>query len=42
MVKFVDWIEGDKSIVLTDKKGELIAIDTKSSEVFAEYDVSME
>lgn len=37
---FIDWLENDRTIVLSDIKGELIALDTLSSEVFAEYDVS--
>ena len=41
-IEFLDWIENDKTIVLSDKKGDLIALDTKSSELFAEYDVSQE
>lgn len=41
-VKFFDWIEDDQTIVLSDYKGELLAIETSSSETFAEYDVSLE
>ena len=41
-VESVDWIEEDKTVVISDNKGELIAIDTKTSEIFAEYDVSQE
>lgn len=41
-VKFIDWAENDKTIVLSDFNGELIALETASSETFAEYDVSQE
>jgi len=33
-------LENDRTIVLSDIKGELIALETISNETFAEYDVS--
>ncbi len=41
-IEYLDWLEEDKTVVVSDSKGEMVALDTKSNEIFAEYDVSEE
>lgn len=37
-IEFVTFLERDKVILLGDQKGSLMALDTRSGEIFAEYD----
>lgn len=39
---FAEFVENDRTIVVSDPKGELAALDVRTGEVFAEYDVSRE
>lgn len=34
---FLDWLEDDQTIVVADSFGEMMALQTRSSEAFAEF-----
>ena len=38
-IKFLDWLEDDQTIVIADQFGEMLAMQTKNSETFAEFSI---
>lgn len=39
-ILFLDWLEEDQTIIVSDQFGEMIALQSKNSEIFAEFSIN--